>query len=846
MSSAISERPCQEAFEPWLEPPVRRPTERAKVWDGLARLGLVILPSFLALLCYYAPLTRGGASAWNLAGDGKFYAYQLARAHEVGGRWWQLADDPQVGQPYANVAAKHPGLYEGLDVLLLSSLTGGWLSPQANYHIMVLTVLSFNGWVAGWMVYRLTGRHLWAAMAMVLISVNVTTALRFNAHLHLIKYGWVLLAMWAMWRYLDDPSPRRGGWLGIAFALVLQSSFYYGYLLGLALGGWWLVCLCAGWLTRRHWVAAGVAGLTATVVGAVVTAPVWLMSRQTLLADEQYFQHLRVETWVFGSPLLHYFISPAWRYSRRSMEVLGLLKLTSHEGWRYLGATVLLALAAYALALLRGRRIAVAQPRCLHLFLGLMALLVVLSLTGGPSSLLFDFFPSFRCYGRAGGLVMVLASVATPVIWHSLTALLPPGRRVAVFLTLLTLLGYESYVLAGWLTKLKHSPEEQHPAWAIWLAEQAPDVRTAVFRRYLDEGPQSEWHWDSLYQRLMHRHATLNGGEIALLDADLKQLGCSYRRINADGLRFIVSLGYETLVFQQEYLHDNAWILELPWLDNVTTTGAWHICRSNAQARRFPTVSLTELLTKQDQGPPIRVPADATISDGLDVTEVVVVVANSPVRLIWADALGKRVGKAQTAFYQHLLGPSWPAYHIEAPSRPGTYQLLFLDSNDRPLGARTYVVDADLQTARQALPQRALTVNTLTLDETQRKNPLRMRIENTTPYYIESHRPDPRQKGRSRFHVYLATPGPGAFHLAIRWPGDTSAPNPRPLAVPLPRDLPPYGHLEWVLAPAQLSDANQQGTVVVEPSFHLADVEVLANEKVDLRLERVAADSSSP
>ena len=50
-----------------------------------------------------------------------------------------------------------------------------------------------------------------------------------------------------------------------------------------------------------------------------------------------------------------------------------------------------------------------------------------------------------------------------------------PGRRAVVSFALLTLLGYESYVLAGWL---KPSPEEQHPAWATWLADRGGELRS--------------------------------------------------------------------------------------------------------------------------------------------------------------------------------------------------------------------------------------------------------------------------------------------------------------------------------------------------------------------------------
>jgi hypothetical protein len=361
ITSEVFELPHNQAASSSLKPHAQPKGQLSAMLIRFACLGLAFLPALLAVVCYYIPLTRHGANAWDLHGDAKFYAYQLTRAHEVGGRWWQIAEDPWVGQPYPSAAAKHPGVYEGLDVLLISSLTGGWLSPDVNFHLIVLAVLSFNGWVAGWMTYRLTGRLFWTAMAMALITVNVSTAFRFQSQLHLIKYGWVLIAVWAMWRYLEQPSPRRGAWLGFTVALVLQSSYYFGFLLGLALGGWWLANLAAGRLTRRHLADAVIAGFTAAAAGAVFTLPVWLTSQQALLAEEQYFRRPRVDTWTYGSQLWHFCVAPTWRYSRRFLQAFGAEWWAFLETWHYLGLTVLLALSAYTLARLRGWRIPLAN-----------------------------------------------------------------------------------------------------------------------------------------------------------------------------------------------------------------------------------------------------------------------------------------------------------------------------------------------------------------------------------------------------------------------------------------------------------------------------------------------------
>lgn len=843
MTSEVADPPCKPGREPALKPTAAGGARRPRTSTRFACLALFVLPAVLALACYYAPLSGPDRSAWDLVGDAKFYAYQLAHASEVGGRWWKLGEDPWVGRPYPSLAAKHPGVYEGLDVLLLSSLTANWLDPQANLHLMVLLVLSFNGWVAGWMTYRLTGRLFWAAMSEALITVNVSTAFRFDMQPHLIKYGWALLAAYAMGRYLEQPAPRRGAWLGLALAVVLQSSFYFGFLLGLAMGCVWLVYLTAGRLTLRHCAAAGVAGVTAAVAGAVFTAPVWLASRQALLADEQYFQRLRSETWSFGSQLWQYCVTPAGSYSDRFLQALGANRWTFIETWHYLGVTVLLAFTAYALARFRGARIHLTQPPLLPVLLGLTAVLTVLSLSGGPSAALFDLTPMFRCYGRAGCLVTALASVAAPVIWHALTASLEPRRRAAVCVALVALLGYEDYCLARWMDRPR---EEQHPAWVAWLAVQPANVRAAVFADPETAVWEVLWQWDPLAQRLWHRHATLNGGEFALLNADLRQLGCSFWRINADGLRFVTSLGYETLVFHQRYIQDNPWIDDLAWLDDVTTLGEWRVYRANAQTPRLSTITLAELLTRPDGDPPARVPVGALLTDCFRLTEPVIVDAGAPLRLIWATPEGDRLGTAAPALFQHVLSPDWPAYHIQAPMHPGTYQLQFLDANDRVLGAKSYVVDAELQTAVQTLAQRVPTVSKLTLGPAQCKDPMRLRIQNTTPYFIEAHRFDPKQKGSSRYHVGLWTAGPGEFHLIVRpvakppggKPTDSTIPA-SSVAVPLPHDLPPYGHLEVAVVLPSQNDANELAEVEVSAVFHQVPCAFAASTQADVRLELV-------
>ena len=84
------------------------------------------------------------------------------------------------------------------------------------------------------------------------------------------------------------------------------------------------------------------------------------------------------------------------------------------------------------------------------------------------------------------------------------------------------------------------SGQNDPPAWVDWLKYQPPQVRLAAFAIPEPNGASIDW-WGirSLAWLPMHQHATLNGGDYALLEGDLRLLGASYERINPAGLRFV-------------------------------------------------------------------------------------------------------------------------------------------------------------------------------------------------------------------------------------------------------------------------------------------------------------------
>ena len=165
----------------------------------------------LAVAAYY-PAQLHGKPLPSLEGDASLYAYQLMRAAECHGQWWHIVKDARLGHPYPTEFAKHPGLFEGVDLMLLAALTAGSLGTTATYHLAVLVALLVNGWIAAWIVLRFTRSALWAAMAVILITLNQSVGVRILGHLHLFKFGWILLSVWAFVCFLDRPdaSERAG------------------------------------------------------------------------------------------------------------------------------------------------------------------------------------------------------------------------------------------------------------------------------------------------------------------------------------------------------------------------------------------------------------------------------------------------------------------------------------------------------------------------------------------------------------------------------------------------------------------------------------------------------------
>jgi hypothetical protein len=528
-------------------------------WNGgwrkaASKVVLAVLPVLLALAGYYRAQLRGEALP-RPRGDAAFYAYQLKRAAECHGRWWRIADDPRLGHPYPSEFAKHPGLFEGIDLMLLATLFAGVSSAAWTYHLAVLIALTVNGWVAAWIVLRTTRSTLWAAVAVALVTLNESVAIRVVVHLHLFKFGWVLLSVWAFTAFRKQSTWRRGLLLGLAVALVLQSSFYLGFFTVLGLGFWYCVEAAVGRARPGRWAATLVALLAFTAAAALVSLPVWA-NYSPIVGSDQYFQRYWAETWIYGAELWKYVIPKnsvlADNYFRDLRHKIPAPVMD--EGWNFPGYTVLFAVLIVGAASVRGSEFIKKLHPFVSVSLGLMAFWMIVSLAGGPSALIFHAIPSFRCYGRAGLLVVALGSVVAPIVVHEFVR----TRRRALMRVMLTLAvlalvasdaGRAAATFKGWPV------DTTPPDWVEWLNKEPMNVRLAIFTTHPptpqspseahgDNEPFYWWGIHALEWLPLHQHATLCGGKFSLFEGDLRLLGASYDQINPAGLRFLASLGY--------------------------------------------------------------------------------------------------------------------------------------------------------------------------------------------------------------------------------------------------------------------------------------------------------------
>jgi len=817
---------------------------------------LVVLPVVLALCGYYRA-QLAGAPLPRPRGDAAFYAYQLTRAALCHGQWWRVAHDGRLGHPYPSEFAKHPGLFEGVDLMLLATLFAGAVSAAWAYHLSVMAALAVNGWIAGWIVKKTTRSTLWAMVAVALVTVNESVAVRVLVHLHLFKFGWALLAVWAFVAFLKQPAWWRGLILGLAVALELQASFYLGFFTALGLGFGYAVELVAGRVPRRALAPAILAAVVAMVAGGFFCFPVWT-NYSPIVGSDQYFHRYWAETWIYGSEVWKYFVpKDSWLASNYFRDLRHKVPAPiMDEGWNFPGYTVLVAVLVAGVAWLRRSELS----RKLHTFvwvsLGLMAFWAMLSLAGGPSALIFHAIPSFRCYGRAGLLVVALGAVVAPIVMCELVRTCRRrAARVTLTLGLLALaifdLGHATSSFKGWPT------ESTVPAWVEWLRPQPPDTRLAVFMAHPptpitpaeahgDNEPFYWWGVQALEWLPLHGHATVAGGEFTLFEGDLRLLGASYDQINPAAVRFVASLGYETFAFHRDYLAANSWIARAPCLNRIDERGEWQFYRSNPDMIKLPTTSLEQFLVKCGNQVQRRVaPPYCWVTGSLPVEEDTLVTGNEWALLAWTDAGGRLRSQPQPALYQHVFGPCIPAYTIRTPSEPGSYRLVVYDRRLQPRATIGYQIVPNLTVSQPQFPARrpdvtVHPVRTLGAKGLKTTSFIELELVNDSGLYLQAQVFRQHMNAVAQTHPGLRSPwlkaSDGGMVLSLA-PADAAFGSVEAAReIPLAQDLPAGGRLKVRIPTDRLPPFWASLPLLIEPSFIGVGRTEALPERADLKI----------
>ncbi len=640
-------------------------------------------------------------------------------------------------------------------------------------------------------------------------------------------------------------------------ALVLQSSFYLGFFTVLGLGFWYCVEAAVGRARPGRWAATLVALLAFTAAAALVSLPVWA-NYSPIVGSDQYFQRYWAETWIYGAELWKYVIP------KNSVLAENYFRDLRHkvpppvmdEGWNFPGYTVLFAVLIVGAAWVRRSEFIKKLHPFVSVSLGLIAFWMIVSLAGGPSALIFHAIPSFRCYGRAGLLVVALGSVVAPIVVHEFVrtrrrALVRVTLTLAVLALVASDAGRAAATFKGWPV------ETTPPAWVEWLNKEPMNVRLAIFTTHPptpqspseahgDNEPFYWWGIHALEWLPLHQHATLCGGKFSLFEGDLRLLGASYDQINPAGLRFVASLGYETFAFHRDYLAANAWIATSPSLEPIDERGEWRFFRSNPAISKLPSSSLQTILADTGNGVHKRTaPPGCWVTGSWPVAQDTIVGGDDWALLAWADGQGRLISQPQPALYQHVFGPDLAAYTIRTPSRPGSYRLAVLDRHRRPRATINYEIVPNLAVSQPRFPARrpGLTVHPLDLPMTPIASTApgwEVTLANTSSVYVQTQVFRQHMNTATQTHPGLRSAWiracDGGIVLSIVPVDGATGASEAAREFLLPHDLAPGERLTFTIAADRLPPDWASRSLRLEPTFcGVGGTEVVA-AKADIRL----------
>lgn len=494
---------------------------------------IIVLAGSLALaLALTWPLARDltthvpGAGS---GGDRSGYTWDVWFNAEHGLRLWGTTTQEVVGAPFGR------SMPASANVLQIVFLGPAWLIGQVAGPITALNLSLILGMTLGPAAMYLLVRWLGlgvvaAAWAGVAFALFPNALVRAGTHYPLALLACFPLLLLALWRWMEQPGPRRGVWLAVGTAFCWMTNPYYGTMAMLIV----TVGVTTGVVQGARAGGGREAGRRCLQVGAPMAALVLVPLAALFLsargAVSDTFGRSRIELEVYGARVRDYLVPDSGHEVFRA--------LFGDGRWAGLGGPggeradfvgyLTLSLAAVAVAAgIRGWaalpprvRLALASAGPMVLVLGWFSLATPTRWAGvtipTPSGLVFDLAPFLRVYSRFAVAVTAILIVVAAVGLAHLVQRLPRPAALGALAVALTISALELPPGAGVplpsgppLTLAGLVPDDV-PAWA-WLRDEAPrDALVITYPAGADELLE-RYH---MHGQLVHGRSIVNGDPV--------------------------------------------------------------------------------------------------------------------------------------------------------------------------------------------------------------------------------------------------------------------------------------------------------------------------------------------
>ncbi len=326
------------------------------------------------------------------------------------------------------------------------AVPGWWLTRNPYVALNSALIFAFASTLIGayLLARRLSGSRPAAAVAAVLFAF-CPYFFSHSAHIQLLMAGGIPLAMLALHRLAEQPTPGRGVVLGVTLALQALACAYYGIFAGLMVGYGVLFFAVTRtqWRVRRYWAAVAIAAAVAVLCVTPFFLPYLAMQR------DEGFSRTMDDAARYSATLASYLASPAHAHQ-------WLFRIARSMGWRsgevlFPGMlVVVLGLTGLVLSLRRRAEPDVAAPlpastdaetAWLYGSLGVLALWASFGPAAGLYAAMFRAVPLFTFLRAPSRFGLVTALALAMLAAVAIRRLLANRRRAAAAALVLAALG---------------------------------------------------------------------------------------------------------------------------------------------------------------------------------------------------------------------------------------------------------------------------------------------------------------------------------------------------------------------------------------------------------------------